>query len=194
MSNPLPTRRKTIANKFTKDEQSHVLFKPGEFDYSSGGYNTSLKYDGEILSLRMKANIYSLPTLTIPDTSDIVSQKELDLIVENIKGWSKIGFGLFYKAPDGSEYSIGEVSIYPIQPFYQASLSELLSDLTRHPIQHDWSLIGRIINYGYGILKGSNTSASGTPLPDDEVIIHGAAMEVGEYLTNLDCQPFTLLS
>lgn len=193
MSNPLPTRRKTIAKKFTKDTQTHTLFKPGSFNYSSGDYSTSLKYDGEIVSLRLKANIYSLPTLEVPDTSNVVSQQEIDLISENIKGWSKIGFGLFLKAPDNSEYSVGEVSIYPIQPFYQASLSELLSDLTKHPIEYDWSLVGRILNYGYGVLKGSNTTSGGAALPDDEVIIHGAAMEVGEYLTNLDCQPFTLI-
>jgi hypothetical protein len=195
MSNPLPTRRRTIAQRFSHLEYYRVLFEPGKAYYSSGGYTTNLKYDGEILSLRLTAKIYSLPQLEVPDTSNVVSQRELDLIAENIKGWSKIGFGLFLSAPSpqNTEYLIGEVAIYPIQPYYQASLSEILSDLTKHPIEHGWKLVGRIIDYGYGRLKTDNISSSGTALPDDEVIIHGAAQEVGEYLTTLDCQPFTLI-
>lgn len=195
----LPIRVKTISKVFTPATQSHVLFTPGIYQFTHGGYSETLKYDGEILSLRMNAVIHSLPYLIVPDTSDIVSQQEIDLIIENIKGWSKIGFGLYYRSPtanpDGSQDDlIGMISIYPTQPIFQASLSEFLSDLTKHPIEHNWSLVGKIINFGYGVLKGGNTNATGVPLPDDYVVIHGAAQEVGGFLTNIDCNPMSTLS
>ncbi|MBD2090973.1 hypothetical protein H6F67_14045 [Microcoleus sp. FACHB-1515] len=144
------------------------VYQPGTLSPLS--ISANVRYSGFVTSLRLFADIQSIPTFDFPVFSDDQSDGERNASLRDAEAASaKKQLNLMLRRDGGDAIKIASLWLYNRRPYYSVDLLLYYTDAAAFDVAADTALLVQVESVGFGVLQDT-----------DSVVIHGSAVEEGE--------------